>query len=220
MMYDLIFVGFLGRVSHHFKRNFFSISHHFREENMVADFLAWRGEEGYNRRYDAYELLYKELKGIMRLEKLGLPYIYSSIGLEGHFYPLTFLRLFHIGVDWCLGWNFGSLVYTVFLHHKGEISFNKIWRSTLLKKKKKCSYFHAFKFLFHMFINEKCLSFLPFSSLEDWEGKSLAAVCFFSFSLSNLFSNLVSILHLFMILVSPKQSLFQGLIYPPIHCLI
>lgn len=53
----------------------FSISHQFREGNMVADFLARNGETGCSRRYEVLELLPKELKGILRLEKLDLPYI-------------------------------------------------------------------------------------------------------------------------------------------------
>ncbi|KAF8413601.1 hypothetical protein HHK36_001593 [Tetracentron sinense] len=46
----------------------FSISHQFREWNMVADFLARSGEGGCSRRYEDYDMLPKELKGIIRLE--------------------------------------------------------------------------------------------------------------------------------------------------------
>lgn len=51
----------------------FTIEHQFREGNNAADFLALRGEEGHNNRFVDFDYLPRKLKGILRLDKAGLP---------------------------------------------------------------------------------------------------------------------------------------------------
>lgn len=49
------------------------VIHQFHEANQIADFLTKQYELDSNATYDNYDQLPKMLKGIMRIDKLGLP---------------------------------------------------------------------------------------------------------------------------------------------------
>lgn len=53
----------------------FRVLHQYREMNQAADFLAKQGELGSNSIYDTYDHLPRLLKGIVRIDKVGLPAI-------------------------------------------------------------------------------------------------------------------------------------------------
>ncbi|KAJ0088691.1 hypothetical protein Patl1_32423 [Pistacia atlantica] len=65
----------------------FTITHQFREGNTAADFLARRGEEGNSITFLEFMSLPRELKGMLRMDKAGLPQLRR--------FPVGFPVLFH-----------------------------------------------------------------------------------------------------------------------------
>ncbi|KAJ0018521.1 hypothetical protein Pint_09996 [Pistacia integerrima] len=69
----------------------FTITHQLREGNSAADFLTRRGEEGNNNTFLDFNSLPRKLKGILWLDKAGLPQLRWFSGLF-HGFPQPQVR--------------------------------------------------------------------------------------------------------------------------------
>ncbi|XP_042964742.1 uncharacterized protein LOC122298965 [Carya illinoinensis] len=56
----------------------FRMQHVFREGNVVVDFLAKRGAGGLNRDWSVNDSLPDQLRGLLRMDRIGLPYLRIS----------------------------------------------------------------------------------------------------------------------------------------------
>lgn len=80
----------------------FTIVHQFREGNSSADFLARMGVEGLNRRFTTIDSLPLKLKGMIRLDKIGLPSnCFKKIGMFRlvYLFSLLYRGFYFFGFD-------------------------------------------------------------------------------------------------------------------------
>ena len=56
----------------------FRMQHVFREGNVVADFLAKKGAGGLNMDWSVNDSLPDQLRGLLRMDRIGLPYLRIS----------------------------------------------------------------------------------------------------------------------------------------------